>query len=234
MRSSWSRRSPTAAQGVRGITSFIVTKETSDREAADRVGVGHAPELEPFTPGVRAGRKEDKMGWRASDTRELYWRTRSCPPRTGWARKVAASAISCRPWTPAVSASARCRSGSPRVRSTTCSPRSAKADRLLAEAGQGTQFTLAEMATEIAAARHLVYHAAWLKQNGQPFTSQAAMAKLFASELAMRVTTRAVQLLGTRRLLLGVPRRADAARRQGLRDRRGYQRGPEDRHCPRP
>src|SRR5690554_348058 len=57
--------------GARGITSFIVTKETTDREAAERVGVGHAPELEPFTPGVRAGKKEDKMGWRASDTREL-------------------------------------------------------------------------------------------------------------------------------------------------------------------
>ena len=58
-------------RGARGISSFIVTKETTDREAADRVGVGHAPELEPFTPGVRAGKKEDKMGWRASDTREL-------------------------------------------------------------------------------------------------------------------------------------------------------------------
>lgn len=58
-------------KGARGISSFIVTKETTDREAADRVGVGHAPELEPFTPGVRAGKKEDKMGWRASDTREL-------------------------------------------------------------------------------------------------------------------------------------------------------------------
>jgi alkylation response protein AidB-like acyl-CoA dehydrogenase len=55
---------------------------------------------------------------------------------------------------------------------------------------------LADMATEIAAARHLVYHAAWLKQNDQPFTREAAMAKLYASELAMRATTKAVQLLG--------------------------------------
>jgi butyryl-CoA dehydrogenase len=58
-------------RGVKGITSFIVTKETTDPDAAARVGVGHAPELAPFTPGVRAGKKEDKMGWRASDTREL-------------------------------------------------------------------------------------------------------------------------------------------------------------------
>src|SRR5690606_8553875 len=58
-------------RGKYGISSFIVTKETVDREIADRLGIGHAPELEPFTPGVRAGKKEDKMGWRASDTREL-------------------------------------------------------------------------------------------------------------------------------------------------------------------
>jgi alkylation response protein AidB-like acyl-CoA dehydrogenase len=52
------------------------------------------------------------------------------------------------------------------------------------------------MATEITAARHLVYHAAWLKQNGRSFTEAAAMAKLFTSEMAMRATTRAVQLHG--------------------------------------
>jgi butyryl-CoA dehydrogenase len=61
---------------------------------------------------------------------------------------------------------------------------------------QGVQFSIADMATEITAARHLVYHAAWLKQNDAPFSREAAMAKLYASELAMRTTTRAVQLLG--------------------------------------
>src|SRR5690606_35633651 len=60
------------------------------------------------------------------------------------------------------------------------------------------QFSLADMATEIAAARHLVYHAAWLKEHNQPFTREAAFAKLSASELAMRATTRAVQLMGAR------------------------------------
>ena len=61
---------------------------------------------------------------------------------------------------------------------------------------QNTQFTLADMATEIEAARHLVYHAAWLYQNGQPHSSEAAMAKLYASEACMRATTKAVQLHG--------------------------------------
>ena len=58
--------------GSRGITSFIVTKDTVDLEEAARVGVGHAADLTK-TKGVRAGKKEDKMGWRASDTRELIF-----------------------------------------------------------------------------------------------------------------------------------------------------------------
>src|SRR2546425_767710 len=61
---------------------------------------------------------------------------------------------------------------------------------------QGVHFALADMATEIEAAKHLVYHAAWLKQTGRPFKREAAMAKLYASELCMRATTKAVQLHG--------------------------------------
>jgi alkylation response protein AidB-like acyl-CoA dehydrogenase len=52
------------------------------------------------------------------------------------------------------------------------------------------------MATEVEAAKHLVFHAAWLKQQGHPYKQEAAMAKLYASELAMRATTKAVQLHG--------------------------------------
>jgi len=52
------------------------------------------------------------------------------------------------------------------------------------------------MATEIEAARHLVYYAGWLRQNGKPYKKAAAMAKLFASELATRATIKAVQLHG--------------------------------------
>jgi len=61
---------------------------------------------------------------------------------------------------------------------------------------QGVSFQLADMATEIQAGTHLLYHAAWLKQNGRPFKKEAAMAKLFCSELAMRATTKAVQIFG--------------------------------------
>src|ERR1041384_4822550 len=59
-------------RGSKGITSFIVTKDTVDLDQAQRLGVGHAADL-PKTHGVRAGKKEDKMGWRASDTRELVF-----------------------------------------------------------------------------------------------------------------------------------------------------------------
>jgi butyryl-CoA dehydrogenase len=58
------------------------------------------------------------------------------------------------------------------------------------------QFQLSDMATEIEAGKHLMYHAAWLAQNARPFTKEAAMAKLFCSEVAMRATLKAVQIHG--------------------------------------
>ena len=61
---------------------------------------------------------------------------------------------------------------------------------------QGLQWMIAEMDTKIKAARHLVYKAAWLKQNKLPYTVDAARAKLFAAEVAMEVTTKAVQIHG--------------------------------------
>ena len=61
---------------------------------------------------------------------------------------------------------------------------------------QGVQFQLAEMATEIEAARLMVYNAARLKDAGQPFLTQAAMAKLYASEMAQRVASMCVDLHG--------------------------------------
>jgi alkylation response protein AidB-like acyl-CoA dehydrogenase len=57
-------------------------------------------------------------------------------------------------------------------------------------------FKIADMATEIDAARLLVYRAAWLKDQGKPFTTEAAMAKLYASEVSMRATNAAIQVHG--------------------------------------
>ncbi|MBB6631707.1 acyl-CoA dehydrogenase [Clostridium algidicarnis] len=61
---------------------------------------------------------------------------------------------------------------------------------------QGLQWMVAEMDTKVEAARYLVYNAAFLKDQGLPFSVEAARAKLFASEVAMEVTTKAVQLFG--------------------------------------
>jgi alkylation response protein AidB-like acyl-CoA dehydrogenase len=61
---------------------------------------------------------------------------------------------------------------------------------------QAIQWKLADMATEIDAARLLTYRAAWLKQQGRPHTAEGAKAKLFASETARRQTAEAIQILG--------------------------------------
>jgi butyryl-CoA dehydrogenase len=61
---------------------------------------------------------------------------------------------------------------------------------------QAIRWMLADMATEIYAARLLVHHAARLRDQGKPYTKEACMAKLFASEMAMRATKNAIQILG--------------------------------------
>jgi alkylation response protein AidB-like acyl-CoA dehydrogenase len=184
------------AARTRGITSFIVTKETVDRAEAERVGVGHAPELEPFTPGVRAGKKENKMGWRASDTRELILEDAVVPDENRLGNEGEGF----------INFMKTLDAGRIGIGALSLGLAQGALDTLVAVAGngngarlrdsQGAQFSIADIATEIQAARHLVYHAAALKQADLPFGREASMAKLYASELAMRVTARAVELLG--------------------------------------
>lgn len=61
---------------------------------------------------------------------------------------------------------------------------------------QAIQFMLADMSTKIAASRLLIMHASYLKDNGLPYSKEAAQAKLFASESCMEITTKAIQVLG--------------------------------------
>jgi len=183
--------------GNKGITSFIVTKDTVDLGEAARLGVGHAAELSK-TSGVRAGKKEDKMGWRASDTRELIFEDAVVPKenvlgqvgygfinflKTLDAGRIGIAALSLGIAEGAYEEALRYAG----VR---------KQFGRLIGSFQGVNFQLADMALEIEAGTHLMYHAAWLKQNGKPFKKEAAMAKLFCSELAMRNTTKAVQIFG--------------------------------------
>ena len=183
--------------GPRGITSFVVCKPTVDLEEARRTGVGHREGL-PFTEGVRAGAKEDKMGWRASDTRELLLEGAWVPEdqRLGEegqgfinfmkildAGRIGVAALSLGLAQGAFETAVRYANQRQQFGS-------------LIWDFQQIQFRLADMATEIQAGRHLAYHAAWLKGQGQPFSKEAAMAKLFCSELAMRATLGAIQILG--------------------------------------
>ena len=185
------------AAGTRGISSFILTKETCDLARATEVGVGHSPDLKPMK-GFTSGKKEDKLGWRASDTRELLFTDVEVPAenllgkegqgfvnfmRTLDAGRIGIGSLSLGLAQGAFDlalqyASTRKQFGKP-----------------IAEF-QGVQFQLSDIATELEAGRHLVYHAAWLAQNGYPFSKEAAMAKLFCSEMAMRATTKAIQIHG--------------------------------------
>ena len=69
---------------------------------------------------------------------------------------------------------------------------------------QAIAWMIADMATDLSAARFLAYHAAWLKDQNQPFGKEASMAKLFATEAAMKHTTQAVQIHGGYGYIKGV------------------------------
>ena len=183
--------------GTRGISSFILTKETSDLKTAQSVGVGDDPDL-PRMKGFRAGKKEDKLGWRASDTAELIMEDVEVPAenllgeeghgfvnfmKTLDSGRIGIAALSIGIAEGAFEHALRY----------------ASERRQFGQAianFQGIQFQLSDMATEIEAGKHLMFHAAWLAQNGKPFSKEAAMAKLFCSELAMRATIKAVQIHG--------------------------------------
>jgi butyryl-CoA dehydrogenase len=183
--------------GTKGITSFILTKETCDLEAARRVGIGHDESL-PVMKGFRSGKKEDKLGWRASDTRELILEDVEVPVenrlgdegrgfvnfmQTLDAGRVGIAALSLGIAEGALEQALKY---------------STERKQFGQAIGsfQGVAFQLADMATEIEAGKHLTYHAAWLAQHGKPYRKEAAMAKLFCSELAMRATIKAVQIHG--------------------------------------
>jgi butyryl-CoA dehydrogenase len=183
--------------GSRGITSFIVTKDTVDLDRCRALGVGHCDDL-PKIRGVRAGKKEDKMGWRASDTRELAFEDAVVPRENMLGR----------PGEGFINFLKTLDAGRIGIAALSLGIAEGAYEEALRYAGvrkqfgkpigsfQGVSFQLADMATEIQAGTHLLYHAAWLKQHGRPFKKEAAMAKLYCSELAMRATTKAVQIFG--------------------------------------
>ena len=182
-------------KGTKGISSFIVTKQASDLEKSG--GFGHDDSL-PAMVGFRSGKKEDKLGWRASDTRSLIFEDVEVPAenllgeegegfnnfmRTLDSGRVGIAALSLGIAEGAFEQSLRYAT----LRKQFGQP--------IANF-QGIQFQLADIATEIEAGKHLMFHAAWLAQHKQPFSKQAAIAKLYCSELAMRTTIKAIQIHG--------------------------------------
>jgi len=163
---------------TRGITAFII---------------------ERGTPGFRVGKREDKLGMRGSDTAELIFEDCCVPEQNVLGAKkgegfvqfmktldggrISVAAIALGIAEAAVEESIR------------YAKTRQQFGRPLAEF-QGIQWYLAEMATDIEAARHLIYHGALLEDAGKPFSKESAMAKLFAARVAMNVTTLAVQIHG--------------------------------------
>jgi butyryl-CoA dehydrogenase len=185
------------SRGTKGISSFILTKETADLDKVRKLGIGHEPSL-PNMRGFRAGKKEDKLGWRASDTRELIMEDVEVPAENLLGAEGAGF----------VNFMRTLDSGRIGIAALSLGIAEGAFEQALTYAGvrhqfgkpiatfQGIQFQLSDMATEIEAGKHLVFHAAWLAQQGKPFGKQAAMAKLFCSELCMRATIKAVQIHG--------------------------------------
>ncbi|MBX3278550.1 MAG: acyl-CoA dehydrogenase [Acidobacteria bacterium] len=165
------------ARGYKGITAFIVEKDA---------------------PGFSVGHKEDKLGIRASSTCELILEDCRVPKENvigevGKGYKIAIETLN----------EGRIGIGAQMLGlargAYECALAYTKERKQFGQAiseFQGVQFQLAEMATEIEAVRLMVYNAARLKDAGQPFIKQAAMAKLYASLAAERIASRAVELYG--------------------------------------
>ena len=164
-------------KGSHGINTFIVEKKW---------------------PGVKVGAKENKLGIRGSDTHSISFTDVKVPKENrigadGFGFKFAMQTLS---------------GGRIGIASQALGLASGAMERAIAYSKErkafGTeiknhqiiQFKIADMATRINAARLLCLKAAWQKDNGQDYTESAAMAKVYASETAMWVTTEAVQILG--------------------------------------
>jgi alkylation response protein AidB-like acyl-CoA dehydrogenase len=183
-----------------GYAGTIVFTAVTGKKAGDR------PEITAFvveagTPGLVIGKQEKKLGMRASDTRMIHFEDCRVPVANvlggleqvgvGFANfmktleggriGIGALGLGC-----AVGALDR---ALPYAKERQAFGRPI-ADQ------QGIGFKLADMAMWIEAARHLVYHAAMLKDQGKPYAREASMAKLFGSEIGTKAADHAIQILG--------------------------------------
>ena len=180
--------------GVAGI--IIFTAKLIDEKGVDH-GIG-AFIVEKNTPGLTLGKSEKKMGWRGSDTRSVFFENMKIPkenilgsPSKGF-KQFLQTLVGGRITIGALSLGTA--QGAYQLALDYSKEREAFGKKI--NHFQAVSFKLADMATSIEAAKHLVYHAAWLKDRNLPVIKEAAMAKLFASETAMNICTEAIQIHG--------------------------------------
>lgn len=154
--------------------------------------------VEKSMPGVVIGAKEDKLGIRASDTHTIMYTDVKVPKENrigedGFGFKFAMKTLSGGRIGIAAQALGIA-AGAYELAVAYSKEREAFGKPISQH--QGISFKLAEMATEIEAARMMVYRAAWMKDQGLNYDQAAAMAKLYASEVAMKHTVEAVQVHG--------------------------------------
>ena len=165
------------SKGTKGISAFIVEKGFL---------------------GFSIGKKEDKLGIRASSTTELIFENCVVPKENLIGREGKGFGIAMKTLDGGrigIAAQALGIAEGAYEEAVKYMKERKQFGRSLS-AFQGLQWMIAEMSTKIEAARFLVYKAAWLKENKQPYSVDAARAKLYAAEVAMDVTTKAVQLFG--------------------------------------
>ena len=165
------------SKGTKGISAFIVEKGFL---------------------GFSIGKKEDKLGIRASSTTELIFENCIVPKENLIGREGKGFGIAMKTLDGGrigIAAQALGIAEGALDEAIKYMKERKQFGRPIA-AFQGLQWMVAEMSTKIEAARFLVYKAAWLKENKQPYSVDAARAKLYAAEVAMDVTTKAVQLFG--------------------------------------
>ncbi|MFM2445816.1 MAG: hypothetical protein RI936_263 [Pseudomonadota bacterium] len=190
---------------ISGVKQFITSGKTADvaivfavtdREAGKR-GIS-AFILPTSTPGYTVARLEEKMGQHSSDTAQILFDAVRVPASSligaeGEGYKIALSSLEAGRIGIAAQSIGMARAAFEAAQKY-AAERSAFGRPLAAH--QAVSFKLADMATQIEAARQLVLHAAALKDAGEPCLTQACMAKLFASEMAERVCSESIQIHG--------------------------------------
>lgn len=176
--------------------TYVILART-DRDAKKHHGIS-AFIVEKDTPGFSFGKKEQKMGIRSSPTMELVFENCQIPydnllGEQGEGFRVAMKTLD--GGRIGIAAQALGIAQGALEQSIEYARERKQFDKPLSSF-QGIQFQLADMATQTAAARFLVYNAAYRASNGLSYSQESAMAKLMASENAMKVTTQAVQIYG--------------------------------------